>query len=97
MSLSSRFGSFFDDDDGDNVKPRSVTDAEIMKRVSHVKITAYRDTDGDIHGEVEISCGFGCFSGDADQDGTDAESAQGAELARRVLTEFLKKPKGGVA
>ena len=64
-------------------------DSEILRRATSLKIDLYRDTDGDLHGEVKIGCGMGAF-GPEGEDFDGQKQCEAMAFARRLLAEFEK-------
>lgn len=73
--------------------PPAPRDAEIIKRASGLRIDLWKDKDGDIHGGIEISCGFGVF-GEGEQEDYDGSKQRDAlRFVKELLCAFEQKQK----
>ena len=73
--------------------PPHPRDAQIIKRATRLKIDLFRDKDGDLHGDFELSGGFGIY-GEKEYDDPDEFKRQQAE-AMTFVRELMREFEGG--
>lgn len=72
--------------------PPAPHDCEIVNRATGLKIELYRDEDGDIHGDVELRCGFGLFGENKDPLAShEQKQADALQFVRRLLEAFERR------